>query len=260
MAEKKITCCRCGEQFVYTVVPGRPPQYCPDCALRRLTAPRAHYTRDCAGCGRTFQSLVYWAKCCSRVCGKRARKRHDPARSALEYQAKERARKAKRASDPDHGKQRAIRALINALKRHCQQLGARGKALKPCATCGSPIGSGTKAYKYCSRECRDRGDATKAARRKGRSAHRAAKRSTTVVAFDPIFVLERDHWTCQICGIRTPRRLRGTHAPNAPEVDHIVPLSKNGKHILSNVQCACRKCNRSKGATSLGQLNLGWAA
>ena len=61
-------------------------------------------------------------------------------------------------------------------------------------------------------------------------------------------VLCRDKWTCQICGVPTPRELRGTYEGNAPEVDHIIPLAKGGAHKLNNLQCACRRCNLQKGS------------
>lgn len=73
---------------------------------------------------------------------------------------------------------------------------------------------------------------------------------------DPIKVLARDKWTCQLCGIKTPMKLRGTHKDNAPEVDHIIPLSKGGSHTYANLQCACRKCNQLKSDKPLGQQLL----
>lgn len=69
------------------------------------------------------------------------------------------------------------------------------------------------------------------------------------VPYEPVdyrVVLERDAWTCQICGSPTPAELRGTHDQRAPEVDHIIPISRGGPHTYSNVQCACRQCNREK--------------
>ena len=35
--------------------------------------------------------------------------------------------------------------------------------------------------------------------------------------------------------------------PNKFDVDHIVPLSRGGKHELTNLCLACQQCNRSKG-------------
>jgi 5-methylcytosine-specific restriction endonuclease McrA len=35
-------------------------------------------------------------------------------------------------------------------------------------------------------------------------------------------------------------------APNAPQVDHVVPLSRGGEDVLENCQVLCRACNRKK--------------
>jgi hypothetical protein len=72
----------------------------------------------------------------------------------------------------------------------------------------------------------------------------------------PLAVLERDGYRCQICGKDTPRHLRGKQIHNAPELDHILPLSRGGTHTWDNVQCACRACNREKHSKPFGQLQL----
>ena len=63
---------------------------------------------------------------------------------------------------------------------------------------------------------------------------------------DPFKVFDRDGWVCQMCGVPTPRELRATWEDNAPELDHIIPLSKGGPHTYKNTQCSCRKCNQRK--------------
>lgn len=54
-------------------------------------------------------------------------------------------------------------------------------------------------------------------------------------------VMQRDDYTCQICGKRMPDGV-GLH------VDHIVPIAKGGKTVESNLQVLCSKCNGRKGA------------
>lgn len=49
----------------------------------------------------------------------------------------------------------------------------------------------------------------------------------------------RDNYTCQCCGKYMPDEV-GLH------IDHIVPVSKGGKSVLSNLQVLCSKCNGKK--------------
>ncbi len=50
-------------------------------------------------------------------------------------------------------------------------------------------------------------------------------------------ILERDGFACRSCG-----------AKNCLEIDHIIPKSKGGLTIESNLQVLCGDCNRGKGA------------
>lgn len=52
-------------------------------------------------------------------------------------------------------------------------------------------------------------------------------------------IARRDNYTCQICGKYMPDGV-GLH------IDHIVPISKGGKSVPSNLQVLCSKCNMSK--------------
>lgn len=51
-------------------------------------------------------------------------------------------------------------------------------------------------------------------------------------------VFKRDNFECQYCGAKPPK---------IPlELDHIIPVSKNGKTIIDNLITACFDCNRGK--------------
>lgn len=52
-------------------------------------------------------------------------------------------------------------------------------------------------------------------------------------------IMERDNYTCQICGRSMPDGF-GLH------IDHIVPISKGGRSVPENLQVLCAKCNLSK--------------
>ena len=52
-------------------------------------------------------------------------------------------------------------------------------------------------------------------------------------------IMIRDNYTCQMCGKYMPDEV-GLH------IDHIVPVSKGGKTIESNLQVLCSKCNVRK--------------
>ncbi|WP_369913890.1 HNH endonuclease [Xanthomonas sp. NCPPB 3005] len=65
-------------------------------------------------------------------------------------------------------------------------------------------------------------------------------------------MFEAEGWCCYLCGCDTPRELMGSAEPNAPELEHVIPLSKGGTHTRDNVRCACRACNLNKGANMPG--------
>lgn len=113
----------------------------------------------------------------------------------------------------------------------CRRPPIRPKVEGTCE-CGARI-VGTAAKRLCSM-------CTKRNRHQASKRRKLIERGVRVETVDPMRVLERDRWRCQLCGRSTPRRLRGTIKPNAPELDHIVPISKGGAHSYLNTQCACR--------------------
>lgn len=112
-----------------------------------------------------------------------------------------------------------------------------------CKECGVVFTPITGARIYCGHEC---------SKRHTRRIHKAKRRALErngceAEEVNPYEVFARDRWVCQGCQRGTPRELRGTLDPAAPELDHVIPLSKGGSHTMGNLQLLCRKCNGEKG-------------
>lgn len=62
---------------------------------------------------------------------------------------------------------------------------------------------------------------------------------------DRLLVYRKFNWTCHICGgkinclLRLPDKMAAT-------IDHIIPLSRGGEHLYSNVAPAHYLCNELK--------------
>lgn len=112
-----------------------------------------------------------------------------------------------------------------------------------CKECSKElkIEYGIKNTSFCSIKC-----SLKYGRRVSKALRRARVKGLRYESINPIEIFIRDNWRCKVCGVKTPKRLRGTLEDNAPELDHIIPLSKDGTHTQDNVQCLCRKCNGNK--------------
>jgi 5-methylcytosine-specific restriction endonuclease McrA len=126
------------------------------------------------------------------------------------------------------------------------------KVCKVCASSYAPPRSKTRQTDFCSAKCKL--SARAAQKRIGRSKRRAIELRATIERVDPFTVFDRDGWRCQMCKVKTPKAKRGSYDNDAPELDHIIPLSKGGEHSYRNTQCSCRKCNSDKSDSPRGQL------
>jgi len=134
-----------------------------------------------------------------------------------------------------------------------------------CKVCGKEYtlreymeSTGSKYYRdsgYCSAECRDAYNKERAKiSHKGRRdshRHRAVKYGC---AYDSSVTLakliKRDGLRCAICGeLCDPNDHSWSQycGPMHPSIDHVVPMSKGGGHVWSNVQVAHIICNSEKG-------------
>lgn len=112
---------------------------------------------------------------------------------------------------------------------------------KYCIECGYYF-EGYNRSKFCTQKCCD-----KYQRRIVKAKRRAREKGSDSESINPITVFTVHEWHCVYCGIETPKHLRGKQESNSPELDHVIPLSKGGLHVYSNVVCSCRQCNLKKG-------------
>lgn len=149
------------------------------------------------------------------------------------------------------------------------------KARKPYAlkevrvlrcVCGSEFIPVVAHQGHCGAKCSRRASNTSerhrlAAKALDRGGHRRRVRQFggAYEAFKVADVLARDGWKCQACGIDTPESLRGRWVHNAPEIDHIEPVSRGGDHSQANTQCLCRSCNNLKKDRTMAEF-LDWLA
>ena len=69
---------------------------------------------------------------------------------------------------------------------------------------------------------------------------RVRKLSGRVEKVDPWAIFERDGGRCHICGKRVAKR--------DMSLDHLIPVSKGGDHIATNIRLAHLRCNVKRGA------------
>lgn len=249
MTDKSFICVACGCQFY-----GRRRKYCNKkcrskaynynrCRLQgrktrdEITANAAcNQIHDCLACGKMFRSKrAGRTMACSRECG------------------------FKISGAIQNIKNTGGRVWIRT-KRNVPVVIRREKADHPpnprsCNRCNSLYYPTKKNQRICSDECLEEGRLQ--SRRKAKSLRRARMRGASKSeAVDPFKVFDRDGWRCQICLRKTSKGKRGTVDDRAPELDHIVPLSKGGTHSYNNTQCTCRRCNGLKSDNVYGQIPM----
>lgn len=213
--------------------------------------------------GRTGRGPLLEATCIG--CSKAFSRRRSSSVDQMLYCTKECAYAARKVQAAESAKQKVVpeqvRQEIRSLRRIARYVERPKKTIRPCRTCGVPTIGKMERVRVCL-GCKKASaqQAKKKHRRVEKARRRARERGATADRIDPLRVFARDKWTCHLCGCKTPSKLRGTYEPNAPELDHILPLAAGGQHTWSNVACCCRRCNGAKSDTPLGQFNLQIAA
>lgn len=242
------------------------------CAMHYMRLKRTGTTsalsKQCAHCGESFETQRQNAMYCSNAC-KVAAWNAKHGRTVYKYEKKvspywtgycsdcsvaiggvrERCRciDCQKVADKDY---MSAWALADAERKHRDA--GLVVACDECAVLFCPLyGASHTRLCLCCKSYRD-------SKSKGisRLARKMRQKCQTVESVNPFKVFDRDGWICQLCKRKTPKKLRGTIDPRAPELDHIMPVSLGGEHSYRNTQCSCRACNGSKSNRPMGQMLL----
>jgi 5-methylcytosine-specific restriction endonuclease McrA len=121
--------------------------------------------------------------------------------------------------------------------------------LERCLQCRQPFVTFSQRA-FCSTTCRNRRvylqQKASGSRRKQEASRYARLKNAYREPVDPHEVYDRDKWHCGLCGQPIPRVAIFPH-PEAPSIDHVVPLALGGLHEMANVQAAHFRCNSAIG-------------
>lgn len=185
----------------------------------------------CRRCGEeqevSASTVRHWSKQQCKHCRKL-----DKAARAAEQKA---ARAAELLREKEEARNR--RQALKALKT------ARQMQIRFCA-CGNPMPEHSKHCKECSNRLQH----------KNQEIKRRAKIRNALVDSDISLqqLYERDNGVCWLCGgacdlndyvVQGETIVCGN---SYPSIDHVIPLSKGGKHAWNNVKLAHRGCNSVK--------------
>lgn len=208
--------------------------------------------RTCLECGAQVVGNAN-RKYCADICKWRAKER---VRAATGYYQQEHVmqkqadyKRAKYREDISSGK--ASGRLLAIWQSH----GAEGIHDRPitCVApgCNCPTFARLKCRAHYEREMLAEGSYWAAERfsSSGREdyRHRAKRFGVAFEEVDKFGVFERDGWICGICAEPVSKALSYPD-PMSVSLDHVIPLSRGGGHVESNVQCSHLSCNVQKGA------------
>jgi len=220
-------CARCGVPFEQRKGRGRPWRYCSLCRPLGLS-----YAAQHAPAHGTMQRYADPGVC--RWCG-------NPV-----------SRRAVQGPKPLYCGAACRRDALRSTYRARREAARTVTPKRPCRCCGTSLTH--DQTRYCSVLCYrthagiivKRSPADRARRRIEAQARRARLRSAhPAERIDPVAVYERDGWRCGVC-LRDVDRTLPFPDPRCATLDHIIPLSRGGLHVPSNVQCAHFRCNASK--------------
>lgn len=243
----------------------------------KLTTPRPYVDKVCIVCGETFSTNSNRSLACSVRC-RQWKVGHPGEPLPIERVCLT----CGKTISAEQGRRYCSRACSSAAsKRRVRDIKSPYARHEICATCGGPMPGGVRAgRRYCSKPCGQRdklvehalmesigtracvacGKEFKPKSPRNVTCSRACSRQRDIelnssnwnhkrrarlnASPDSVGVSPRD-WArelrrvagaCFYCGVRSGKLT----------MDHVIPVSRGGRHALGNVAPACRRCNASK--------------
>jgi len=112
-----------------------------------------------------------------------------------------------------------------------------------CIWCGQSFDTNRYNFRFCSTKCKKENE--KIAKYNNHLRRRMHLREGFIEQIKPLEIFMRDGWKCGICGGKINRNVIAPH-PMSASIDHIIPISKGGQHIRTNVRCSHFICNNRK--------------
>lgn len=168
---------------------------------------------------------------------KKEREEREAAKRLLQAETAEERRKRTRQREREREKEKRRRERLEHI------------TFTSCMGCGAMFLYDDRTHqKYCSKQCARR------LRQKKKEIVRRIRTKAQMIDNDITLekLYQRDGGICYLCGRVCDWNDRvvidGTVicGDNYPSIEHVIPLSKNGKHSWANVKLACRKCNNHK--------------
>lgn len=287
---KSLPCSQCGAQFDCTATAATAGRQF--CSQGCMLAARRRPAKPCLECGVMFTPKIpkdprkgrglYCSKQCAGA-ARRAGKREGRWREAQELRAcrakvKPSQRMSAAVQDAMRRQMESIASLWQTLlcQQWCEVCGTACRQDQRCCSheCARKI-THKRRCKHCRRKVVSTGflpkrvcrACKKKLRKKWRRVRskgireRALRYGVLREPYSRIELLQRDHWTCQLCSSPLLRkwtynkRTLVPHPRNAT-LDHIMPMSKGGADAAWNIQACCLECNGRKSAAAMGQLRL----
>ncbi len=287
---KSLPCSQCGAQFDCTATAAAAGRQF--CSKGCMLAARRRPAKPCLECGVMFTPKIpkdprkgkglYCSKRCAGA-ARRAGKREGRWREAHELRAcrakvKPSQRMYAAMQDAMRRQMESIASLWQTLlgQQWCEVCGRSCRQDQRCCShkCASKI-THNRRCKHCRRTVVSTGflpkrvcrECKRKLRKKYKRVHskgireRALRYGVLREPYSRVELLQRDHWTCQLCNAQLlgkwtyNSRTLVPHPRNAT-LDHIMPMSRGGADAAWNIQACCLQCNGRKSAAAMGQLRL----